>query len=365
MSYCPQCGTEAFGNFCGNCGSSTLDPNASIPAGLSNRLTQSEAPSPGSSFSVELLLMSTGDVVLRQNRNALITTSPVALVAFYGVRAISNRYLKQKAQADGQQRWKPLGKGKAVIDSHGVYLAGEWGRNRYAYKEFIGWERLGDGLLLRVDDSSQILLRSPEIEALIRTFVTQCAGQLGTATELETWASPPRGYFPSWDQRDPRFKFGIPLGWAPFSEPDYFRRTTDDLALGGHELLLMLSRTMAPYDVYLEVSEIVDPEFRDAAVSSPDFFVQCGKELLAIQAARFADAVTVPPRTVLVDREPAAMLAWRGNVPGFQVAIAQFWLCHDPPFMIGFNVTSREDPTPAFDSIFPEVQAVIASWRWT
>lgn len=365
MSYCTQCGTAASGNFCGNCGASTLEPNLNPPVGIAEQSTQTEVQSAGSTFPVELLLMSTGDVVLRQNRNALITTSPLALASFYGVRAMSNRYLRKKAQADSQAQWKPLGVGKVVIDSQSVYLAGDWGHHRYTYEEITGCERLGDGLLLRVDDSSQILLRSSAIEALIRTFVTQSGRQLGTAADLETWTTPQPGYFASWDQRDPRFKFGIPLNWAPFSEPEYLNRTTDDLALGGHELLLMLSRTMVLYDVYLEISEIVDPGIRDAALSSPDFFVHTSQALLATQAAKFAGAVTVKPRTVLVDREPAAMLAWRGNVPGFQVAIAQFWLCHKSPFMIEFNVTSREEPTAAFDSIFPEVQTIVASWRWT
>lgn len=317
-----------------------------------------------SRFPIQLMLWAESDVELRQNRNALITTNPLAFLAFYGVRAATNRHLRNQAFRRAQPQWRTLGQGTVGIDERGIELAGPWGVRRFTYGELYGWERWNDALILRIDNPGPLLLQSPAIEALAQCFGARSAGRLWQAPVPEVWGAPPADRFSAWEQRDGRFTFGIPHGWWPFDEPGYMNRTAADLAEGGHRLLFMLSRELDQHDVFIEVSEVADPELSALIASSPDFFIRNNVSLLAGRASKFSGAVTEPPRTVLMGDVPAAMLSWHGYVPGFRVAVAEFWAWHGSPFMLEFNVTSREDSTAAFVGLLPEVQMMVASWQW-
>ena len=68
---------------------------------------------------------------------------------------------------------------------------------------------------------------------------------------------------------------------------------------------------------------------------------------------------------VLIGGERGSMIDLSTTVPGFSVRIREFYVGHAGSwFVVQYSVTSNMDPQSQFDSLFPGVQQMVATWRW-
>ena len=183
---------------------------------------------------IELFHHTAAEVPFRQNRNVLLTNSPLAFAMFYGTRTVGNYLSKKKAVQQAAPQWRPAGAGEAILDNAGITLVGPWGTVRLDFGEIAGWDRTPDALVLNpASDTDPVYLRSPGAPALAQWFAQLSEGKLWRPTPAISWPAPPDDGLTRWERRDPRLAFALADGWAPYADPGYLARAGNDYAAGG------------------------------------------------------------------------------------------------------------------------------------
>ena len=167
------------------------------------------------------------------------------------------------------------------------------------------------------------------------------------------------------DPGDGRFTFALTPEWGRFLDPSYNQLTAQDLAAAGQQLLFLLRFDARECDPYLGFSELRDLDLLASSTWTSRGWSAIRSPVVEQRATKSNGVVVGPPRITLVGGERAVLLSFTSNVPGFRVHNAELWIPHRGAwFVVGFNVTHREDPGTWFDSLFPNVQAIMATWRW-
>ncbi len=315
---------------------------------------------------VEVWEWTAEEVGYRQNRNLLLTNSPLALGLFYGVRAVGNAAARQRAAQEARPQWRPLGQGQAQVDDDALHLLGPWGNTPVWFSQLRAWHRDGDAVVVSpVGDVPPLLVRTAGVDALAGALAARSQGRLWAPPELETWPPPGPDRVTGWEPADGRFTFALPPGWGRYLDPGYVRLAAQDAAGGGQQLLFLLRFDTMECDAYVDVAELRDPDRLALLAGDPGMLERNAGWVAQARAQKSNGAVTAPPRLVVVGGERASLLSFTTSVPGFAVRNLEFWIPHGGAwFVVGFNVTSRGDPRPWFDHLLGDIQAMVASWHW-
>ena len=315
---------------------------------------------------IELFHHTAAEVPFRQNRNVLLTNSPLAFAMFYGTRTVGNYLSKKKAVQQAAPQWRPAGAGEAILDDAGITLTGPWGTVRLDFGEIAGWDRTPDALVLNPSsDTDPVYLRSPGAPALAQWFAQLSEGKLWRPAPAISWPAPPDDGLTRWERRDPRLAFALAEGWGPYSDPGYLAKAGNDYAAGGQQLLLVLRFDTMACDAFAELSQVIDPTVVQALGADPAALERNSAAFARSRAAAISGAVLAASVPVMIGGERSSMIDMSTSVPGFRVRIREFYFGHRGTwFVLSYSVTHNIDPQPHFDALFPGVQQMVATWRW-
>lgn len=325
--------------------------------------------SPDLRWPVELLYWDTPQVEYGQNRNALITNSPLAAGLFYAVRAAGNAAARSQARQLAEPQWLLAGTGELVLDERGLALTGTWGGTwasmRVEYSEIVSWDRDQDAVRIMPVNYYPLLLRTPGADNLAGWFAHLSHGKLWQQLAVETWEPPQQVRIKAWEQRDKRFTCAVPEGWEPLTDRDYLANAAKDAANNKQRLLFMLRRSPADCHVAVDFNEVADPEMVRFMSADPAHIEQDALRFAGVKAERANGIVVTRPRVILVGGERATMIDTTMNLPHVHVRLRELYVGRRGRwFMIGFAVAHPGDPQPFFDRFAPEFQTMIATWRW-
>jgi hypothetical protein len=341
-------------------------PYGQVPASQGG---QGPASRPDLRWPVELLYWDTPEVTFRQNRNALITNSPLAAGVFYGVRAAGSAAARSRAKRLAQPQWLVAGHGEVVLDEMGMALhgtwGGQWGSMRVEFSEVVSWERDQDALRVVPVDYYPLLLRTPDRSGLAGWYAHLSHGKLWQPLGVETWTPDPQVRWGAWEQRDPRFTCAIPLSWEPLTDGAYLANAAADAANNQQRLLFMLRRNPADGQTSADFNEIGNPEVVRFLSADPAKLEQDALRFAGVKAQRANGVVVTRPRVILMGGERATMIDTTMVLPHVRVRLRELYAGHRGYwYMVGFAVAHAADPQPFFDRYAPEFQTMIATWQW-
>jgi hypothetical protein len=315
---------------------------------------------------VQLLYWSAEAVTFRQNRNALITNSPLAAGLFYGTRAAGNAAVRRRARQLAEPQWRIAGTGEALLDQRGLELNGSWGGSmRVEYAEIPSWQREQDGLRLSVVDYYPLLLRSPAIAELAGWFGRLSEGMLWQELPVVAWQPHQQVRIGATEQRDRRFSCAVPEGWAPLTDRAYLANAAKDSANSGLRLLFMRRRESASCQVVVEFNEVSDRNMLQGLNADPGLFERGALRLAGLKAQNANGVVANRPFVVSMGGERATVIDTTMTLPHVGVRLREVYAGHRGSwFMVAYTSANAIDPGPCFNLFSSEFETLISTWQW-